>query len=432
MDSRRILTAIARRWWVVVITVLIGVGVGYGVNSLLTPEYTATTRLFVSTTGGTSSTESYQGDQFSQQRASSYAHLLTSEQVSQRVIDELGLPFSADELAGHVTASIVPRTVLLDVSVTNSDPQRAADIANTLADQFIAFTGPLETPVGQSEPRSTVTIVSNAEAPATASYPRLTTNLLYGGLGGLAVGLLLVTLAALLTRRVRDTDQLAGLAGASAFGPVDVTDRDADMRSEQLTEWRGAEAEGFRRLRVQIEAHDPAPQVILVASVSPGDTGATFAADLAVAFAEAGRKTVLTGPDDRFAALATTLGVATDADGLAELIGGRVSFGEIVHSTPNPDLYVVPPGDADDLEPKLSSPVISKFLDDLRKNFERVVLVTAGVNESSAASVLSGVSDANLLVVDRRRARRRQIQTAVGELKAARAHLLGAVLVRTK
>lgn len=431
MNSRRMLTTVVRRWWIVVITILIGTGVGYGVNQLLTPEYTATVRLFVSSTGGTSSTESYQGDQFSQQRTASYAHLLNSEQVSQRVIDELGLPMTADELAGHVKAEIVPRTVLLDVSVTNGNAQRAAEIANTLADQFITFAGPLETPRGQQEPRSTVTIVSQAEVPSSASFPRLSTSLLYGGLGGLAVGLLVVVLSAALTRKVGSTEELARIAGASAFGPVDVPARDTAERQTQLSGWRGGEAEGFRRLRVQIEAHDPAPQVVLVSSVSQGATGARFAADLAVAFAEAGRKTVLTGADGEFADVVASFGVGADETGLADAIGGQTAFGEVVHATPSDDLFVVPPGQSDDFESQLSSPAVSRFLDDLRKDFEQVVIVTASVNDSSGASVLSAMADADVLVVDRSKAKRRQVSRAVGELKAARAHLLGAVLVRS-
>lgn len=428
MDSKRVARLVAQRWWVVAITVLIGLGVGYGVTQLLTPEYTATTRLFVSATGGTSSTESFQGDQFSQQRTASYAQLLSSEQVSQRVIDTLGLPISAEELSGNVTASIVPRTVLLDVSVTNPNPERAAEIANTLADQFIAFSGPLETPMGQKEPRSTVTIISKAEAPTSPSFPKPTTNLLYGGLGGLAVGLLLATLAALFTRRIRNVDELAATTKAPSFGPVTLVTRNRAQRTKQLSGWSGPEAEGFRRLRVQLEAGDPPPQVLLVASVTPGSAAAEFAADLAVAFAEAGRKTVLIGSDRQFADVAATMSLANDSAGLGEVIAGRVSFNDLPYPTANANLYVMPPGEGD-VESKLSSPVVNDFLDEVRKNFERVVLVTAGVNESSGASVLSASSDADLLVVDQALARRTHVARAAAELNAARANILGAVLV---
>lgn len=84
MESKKVLAVLLRMSWIIVITVLIGVGVGILLTRWLPHEYTAKTRLFVSTTGGTSSTESYQGDQFSQQRAASYAQIVTSEQVAQK------------------------------------------------------------------------------------------------------------------------------------------------------------------------------------------------------------------------------------------------------------------------------------------------------------------------------------------------------------
>lgn len=93
----------------------------------------------------------------------------------------------------------MPRTVLLDVAVKDKSPQRAADIANTVAAQFIAVAGTLETPVGQTEPRTAITIVNDADPPSSPSYPKLWTEVLYGGLGGLAVGLVAVGLC----RRVR-------------------------------------------------------------------------------------------------------------------------------------------------------------------------------------------------------------------------------------
>lgn len=432
MDFTRIFVAIRRRWWIVAITVLVGIGVGLVATRIATPEYMSTARLFVSTTGGTSSTESYQGDQFSQQRTASYAYMLTSDQLAQRVVDELGLPMSAGELSSKISAAIVPRTVLLDVTVTDESGQRAADIANTLAAEFIAFAGPLETPVGQDQPRSTVTIVSDAEVPSSSSFPKVTTNLFYGVLGGLAVGLVAVALSAALSRRIHSVDELGRITGTAGLGPVRTPDRGAGARSAQLTDWRGSEAEGFRRLRVQIEAQDPAPQVLLVASASAGKSAARFGVDLAVAFAEAGRKTALIGSDHEFADLTTALGLGDDVPGLAELLGGYASFDEILYATVRSTLYLAPPGTSAEVEPLLSSPAMSRFLDDLRKYFDRIVLVTAAVNDSSAASVLSAIADAGLLVVDYRTARRGRVEQAVSELNAARAHLLGAVLTRSK
>ena len=74
---------------------------------------------------------------------------------------------------------------------------------------------------------------------------------------------------------------------------------------------------------------------------------------------------------------------------------------------------------------------MSAFVDDLRKEYDRVVIVTASVNDSSAASVVSAIVDADLLVVHKSKTRRKEIAKAMSELKAARVHLLAVVLAKS-
>ena len=189
--------------------------------------------------------------------------------------------------------------------------------------------------------------------------------------------------------------------------------------------------EDFRRLRVQIEAHDTAPQVVLVVSASPDDSATTFAVDLVVAFCEAGRKTTLIAADRELESLAPSLGSKDRVPGLAEVLEGESSFEEAIHQTASSNLSVVPPGKTSDIESLLSSPRMSGFIDNLRKECDRIVILTASVNSSSAASVLSAIVDANLLVVNPKKALRWHVDKAMGEFEAARACILGAVLVNS-
>ena len=141
MDFQTVVSAIRRRWWVLAITALVGIFFGNLVSTHEVREYTATTRLFVAATGGgNSSSEAYSGGQFSEQRVQSYAQMISGQQLTRRVVDRLHLPLSADELSSKVHAAIVPRTVLLDLSATDPSPERATEIANTLADESSSST----------------------------------------------------------------------------------------------------------------------------------------------------------------------------------------------------------------------------------------------------------------------------------------------------
>lgn len=431
MDFQTVVSAIRRRWWVLAITALIGIFVGNLVSTHEVREYTATTRLFVAATGGgNSSSEAYSGGQFSEQRVQSYAQMISGQQLTRRVIDRLHLQLSADELSSRVNAAIVPRTVLLDLSATDPSPERATAIANALADEFIQYAGPLETPVGESTPRATITVVNRAQIPSIPSSPNVVANAVYGCIGGLMIGLLCLALIPVISRRINSAEELGRLTGAPTAGPLLVPDPDASPQHNLFDTSCSKESEGLRRLRVQLDAHDPAPQVLLVTPATAGRAAVALGGGIAAAFAETGRSTALLTADSSLDA--TWFGVAGDSPGLTDLLSGSAGFDDVLHSTVRPQLSVVTHGGSDAIEALLSSAAMSAFVDDLRKEFDRVVIVTGSVNDSSAASVLSAVVDAGLLVVDTSRSHRGDVTRAIGEFTAARAHLLAVVMAKVK
>ncbi|WP_082965567.1 Wzz/FepE/Etk N-terminal domain-containing protein [Gordonia sp. 852002-51296_SCH5728562-b] len=293
MDFRKLFrrTRLRQLWWVVVLAAVIGVCCGAIIGKVVPKEYTATSQLFISASGGTSSTEAYQNDQFSQQRAISYAQLITSEKVADRVIDRLGLQTTPAELMNSVSATTIPRTVLVNVSVKNSNPRVAVQIANTVSSEFIGYVRQLETPAGQSQPRSMVTQVSKADESAVSSFPNTVNCILYGLLAGLVVGVIAAASWGYWTGRNKSREELAEAAGTRAYGTFDVYPMDS-LDSIHQTTW----FDGYRRLRAQVEASgETRPRVIVVTSSSARDDQAAslivtrFALAYGAAVAETGR-----------------------------------------------------------------------------------------------------------------------------------------------
>src|SRR3712207_2344202 len=99
---------------------ILGGAAGLGVSALQTPQFTSHLQFFVSTRDSVSTSEAFQGSQFSQQRVASYARLLAGEELAGRVARRLELDVSARELASHITVTAVPETVLLDVDVADA------------------------------------------------------------------------------------------------------------------------------------------------------------------------------------------------------------------------------------------------------------------------------------------------------------------------
>lgn len=134
-DIRRYL-ALAWHWaWLLILAGAIAAGVAYYINRNTTPVYQASATFLINEAPLTRSAD-YSSIVTSQSLAQTYALLMTKEPVLQGVVDRLGLNIPAGYLKGSVSVSPVKDTQLIVVSVVDTNPQRAVDIANTLGEVF--------------------------------------------------------------------------------------------------------------------------------------------------------------------------------------------------------------------------------------------------------------------------------------------------------
>jgi capsular polysaccharide biosynthesis protein len=122
-----------RRWFVLAfLGLLVGGLVGFVVVRILPPTYQATVTLVVQPGAGV------QDVQIAQVLAQSYAEALHTRRVLSDAAQQVGLSgLSERDLEARVTARQVTGTQLLRVSVDDTDPTRAANFANAVAQVFI-------------------------------------------------------------------------------------------------------------------------------------------------------------------------------------------------------------------------------------------------------------------------------------------------------
>jgi polysaccharide biosynthesis protein PslJ len=214
MTLRVFLAAVKRHWKAFAITAGVVFAVGLISLVLMPAKYVSTTRLMVSVEGSTTAA-AYQNDGVVTGRINTYLALLTTDAVTQRVIDKLKLPESPHELAEQVNATNVPpRTSLIDIAVTDESAERARLIAQTLADEFIKFADATETPTGEDSQKVHTIVVT----PATAPQQQVMERVALGGLAALVA--LILGAAAVWIRSARDPVlEMAGPDAASDVAP---------------------------------------------------------------------------------------------------------------------------------------------------------------------------------------------------------------------
>ena len=429
MELREVLSALRANWWLVLSGLVAGGVLAATLSLLMTPVYTARIQLFVSTSESMSTSEVLTGSQFSQQRVTSYAELLAGEELAARVIDRLELSVTPEELAAGITASAVPDTVLLDVTVTDPSASGARDIAEAVGVEFRRFVRELETPAGTDLSPVKVTVVDRPELATSPSEPQVPRNVALGVLAGLFLGAAAAVARARLDRSVRDPDEVAALAGAPVIGTIlqdpslatgHVIQRSSSSRS----------AEDYRQLRTNLQflnVDDP-PKVIMISSALPSEGKTTVAINLSLALAESGRNVALVEADLRRPKVSRYLGLVSGV-GLTNVLAGTAEIDEVVQIHGSHDLTVLaagpmPPNPGD----LLGSVHMSALLDKLRAAHDFVIVDAAPLLPVADSTGLAPFVDGVLLSVRYGTTHKAHVREAGATLDRVRARALGVIL----
>ena len=132
IDLLDLLNHLKKKCWIVLAAFLAFAVGGFLFTKLfITPQYVASTRIYVLNRGSENGLVS-SDYQISNYMVSDYTVLITGRNVTSKVISELDLNISDSQLAHMISVTSPANTRILQISVTDTDPARAADIANAI------------------------------------------------------------------------------------------------------------------------------------------------------------------------------------------------------------------------------------------------------------------------------------------------------------
>ena len=429
MDLRGYLRAVRRHWWLVLASVVVCLGLARVATDLTVPQYAASVTFFV-TTPSQGVTDSYQGGLFSQQRVKSYADLLTGDQRATGVASVESVGLTAAEVQERLSARAIPDTVLLEATVVDSDPQRAKLVAGELATRFTALVQQLETPAGATSPSVKVEVVAGPQVAAEPVAPNPTRNGMVGLVLGLLLGLGVAALREVLDATIKSAETMEQVVGAPVLAvvPFDPAARQAPLVMD--TDALSARAESMRHLRTNLQFVDVDHPVKVIAVVSsvPEEGKSTTAVNLAIAFAEAGRRVMLIEADMRRPRVADYLGLE-GAVGLSDVLAGQVAIDDVLQRWGRHDMWVlasgsIPPNPSE----LLGSRNMATLLERQRAEFDLIIIDTPPLLPVTDAAGVAAYADGAVLVARAGRTPQQRVRMAANSLRAVDARLLGCVL----
>jgi len=421
---------VLRERWIIIVSIVLVAMIGAGAAwSLRPPEYTAKLTMYVSAQATDTANAAYQGSLLSEQRVSSYVRLVGSTWVSRAVIRDLGLVGTPEAVAGQVSASSAPDSVLIDVAVVGRSPEEAAAVADSVGRVFVELVAELERPSAPGDvPPIAVRVVEPATVPTRPSSLGLPVTLVLGLLGGAAVGLGLALARNAMDTSIKSVEQLHNAAGAPNLGTIAY---DGKIPKQPLTaheDPQSPRAEAFRQLRTNLQYIDVdnPRKIIVVTSALPGEGKTTSVCNLAIAMAAAGSRVLVVEADLRGPKVADLLGLDRSA-GLTDILAGRLRSQQVIQPWAGSfDVLAsgpLPPNPSE----LLASRQMGALLGELRDRYDMVLVDSPPLIPVTDAAAMAPATDGAILVCRFKKTTREQVGRGAAALAAVSVPLLGTV-----
>jgi len=261
-------------------------------------------------------------------------------------------------------------------------------------------------------------IVDVARVPTVPSGPNLLRNLAFALVLGLSTGVGLAFLIESVDNTVRTPEQAQTISALPSLGMIPLGSRSTRelggrqkltlASSKEAVELvtqsrpRSQMAESFRALRTSLLltfAGGP-PKVILVTSALPEEGKTTTSVNSAIVLAQKGTRVLLIDADLRRPSIHKTLGMGPRI-GLSNVLTGTATLQQtIIPSTVLSDFFILPAGT---LPPNpaelLASAKMKSVLEELRAQYDHIVIDSPPTLSVTDAVVMSTEADAVVLVI---------------------------------
>ncbi len=304
-----------------------------------------------------------------------------------------------------------------------------------------------ETTISERLESSNIQIVDRATVPVVPIAPDKKRGVIMGLLMGLAVGVVMAFFFEYLDNTIKSGDDIKQYLDMPYLGLVPKSlERDAaDQHTRQAADIivalkpKSNVAEAYRSLRTNVTfamLNDPylatnQGSVLLVTSSNPGEGKSCLAANLGIAMAQGGSKTLIIDCDFRRPVMHKIFDLQDGDGGFADMLTNVKVYGRKkgIKPTNIDNLHVIPCGKIPSNPSELLSSALARMLiGTLAEKYDKILLDSPPVNTVTDPVILSRLVNGVIFVVRAGGTKRDVAQRAAEQLRNAEAPIVGAVL----
>jgi len=285
---------------IVAVALVLVIGVFVYDKSIKKPLYTTYTTIILtkSNEAQTGTTITQNDILLNQKLVETYSKIIKSKLVLEQVISETGVTYTTEELSENVSVEAYENTEMLKISVTDQDPELAANIANSIAQVFSGE-------IAKIYQINNISVVDVAVTPEEVSNNTLKRDLLIALFIGIFGTIGVVFVVYYFDDTVKLTDDLEEEIGMPVVAKVFKSDigsknnRKVELLVQKYPKSVVSESIKTLRTNLQFSSVDEDIKTILITSSIPGEGKSFISANLAISFAQTDKRVLIVDCDMR-------------------------------------------------------------------------------------------------------------------------------------
>lgn len=219
---------------IVMVGVIFAALVGLCTTFIITPKYQSTSKLYV--VGGGSTITSLTDLQAGASLTQDYMVLVEGRPVLEKVINNLGLDMTYEQLREMVSLNNPTDTRILELTVTTNDPYMAKEIVDEIATVSSAR---IKKIMDVEEP----TIAEKGHIEESPTSPSIKKNVLIGGMAGVVLSAVIIIVLYILDDTLKTSEDVEKYLGLNTLGIIPLEEgsrsqmiRDKKKRKKNMKE----------------------------------------------------------------------------------------------------------------------------------------------------------------------------------------------------
>lgn len=429
IDIKRILEIIFSKKLLIVLILLFSISLGYVYSYYYKkPEYKSSVTILLVADENKTDKELTQTDlNINNGLISTYSSIAKSTNVVQKTIENLGLNISASSLQKKIEAKQVEKTQFLKISVTNASPELAKNIANELAQVFTQQ-------IKEIYNLQNISIVDEAEVEQNPCNVNHIKDIIIFACAGLFLAMVSVVAIFIFDDTIKSEDDIEKNIKLKAIGtlPVDKEKNELIVKNNPKSQI----VESIKTIRTNI-LYSTNKNAILVTSCKQDEGKSWVINNLAVTFAQTGKRVILVDANLREESNKNDIFEVEKGEGLSDFIK-EISEDNLenlqksrnyIKETKIPNLHIllngtIPPNPVE----LVSSRNMQKIIKLLKSMYDVVLIDGTSSIMVSDSIALSSMVDSTILIAENKKTKINDLKKVKKLIEDVHGNILGIIL----